>query len=609
MSVLARLRGRSPGFWFAVLFGAGVACALPALGIGFYADDYVQVASLRSDAPLGRRIAAVFAFSDGEQGTKAAIADGSLPWWTSPQFRVRFFRPLSGALLAADQALFGLAPLGYHVHSLLWWILWLAGTALLLRWVLSPPLALLAFALFALDDAHWAPIGWIAGRNASVSMAGVVWGLVAYLRFRQDGWRPGAALAVGAWALALLGGEVALSGLMYVVAYELVRARPDGVAHSSRSWRSLRALLPLVLLLAAYAVVYRLTGSGVGNSGVYADPVRDTAAFVAAALRRVPAQWGGLLVSAPLDLWVLTRAQPILTAIGVVAAAAGVPWFWAASRALAPSDREAARWLALGAALSLPPTSAGLLGERSLAAAGMGGAVMLAVMLRHAWQRWRARVPRGRIVAGAGVLVLGLANLVLTVPWLETKLLFARANGRAAEHLALAAAAAVPPPAHAVLLWSDDFMVGSYTPVIARLYQPGALPRFRTLAMAPVDLRMTRAAPDTLDLACTAGTFLGSEWERLFRAGTQPLGPGTIVPLDGLTVEIRQVSQGRPTVIRFRFDAPLEDPSLRFLEWRGRRLRPLALPPIGETRPVYRSPPVLIAPDESDPPALLNHGQ
>ena len=604
MFVLARLRGRSPRFWFAVLFGAGVVCALPALGIGFYADDYVQVTGLRSGAPLADRIASVFAFSDGGEATEALIADGSLPWWTSTQLRVRFFRPLAGALLAADNALFGLSPLGYHVHSLLWWVLWLAGMALLLRRVLSPPLALLAFALFALDDAHWAPVGWIAARNASVSMAGVVWGALAYLRFREDGWRPGAALAVAAWALALLGGEVAVSGFMYVVAYELGRARREGAA---RAWRG---LLPLGILLAAYAIVYRLTGSGVGGSGVYLDPLRDPVGFATAGLRRVPAQWGALLLSAPLDLWVLAPAQPILIAVGLVAAAGAVPWFWMASRALAPSDRDAARWLALGAALSLPPTSSGLLGERSLAAAGMGGAVMIAVMLRHGWQRWRARPPRGRVAAGAGVLVLGLANLVITVPWLETKLLFSRANARAVERLALAAADAVPPPARAVLLWTDDVMVGGYTPAIARLHQPSALPRFRTLAMAPVPLQMTRVAADALELRCTTGTFFSSEWEGLFRPGTQPLPAGSTLALPGLAVEIRQATDGRPTVVRFRFDAPLEDPSLRFLEWRGRRLVPLALPPVGQTRSLFRSPPAVLTPeDEPAPPPLLNPGQ
>src|SRR4029077_11363848 len=95
-----------------------------------------------ADAPLADRIASVFAFSDGGQATRSLIADGSLPWWASAPLRVRFFRPLSASLMAADHALFGLSPLGYHVHSLLWWALWLAGAGVVVGGLLPRPPAL-----------------------------------------------------------------------------------------------------------------------------------------------------------------------------------------------------------------------------------------------------------------------------------------------------------------------------------------------------------------------------------------------------------------------------------------------------------------------------------
>jgi hypothetical protein len=118
--------------------------------------------------------------------------------------------------------------------------------------------------------------------------------------------------------------------------------------------------------------------------------------------------------------------------------------------------------------------------------------------------------------------------------------------------------------------------------------------------MAPVDLQLTRVDASTLDLSSVTGSFLCSEWERLFRAAAQPLPAGTVLPLDGLTIEVRQATEGRPTVVRFRFDASLEDPSLRFLEWRGRRLVPVVLPAIGQTRPVFRSRPLLATPAEPE---------
>jgi hypothetical protein len=590
MSLIARVRQRSVRFCLGVLFGVGLVCSLPALAAGFYADDYLQLAKLESVASAPVRLASLFTFAPGGAATRDLIADGSAPWWTTPRLQIRFFRPLSAALMLADHALFALHPLGYHLHSLLWWLLWLGGTALLFRRLFSARLGVLAFALFAVDDAHWLPIGWIANRNATVAMACVVWGLLAYLRCREDGWRPGAWLALGAWALALLAGEVALSGLMYVVAYELLRDRPGDAGRLRGRLRPRLPLLALGLLLAGYAVLYRLTASGVRGSGAYINPLGDFTAFIRAVATRVPAQFGALVFGSPLDLWLVTPLQPIFVAIGLVAIVAAVPWFLRATHALPAPDRNSARWLALGSALSLIPTSAGLLGERSLAAASVGSAAMLAVLLRHGWKRLREARHFRRVALGVGVIALAIPNLVVAAPWLVTKLVFLRANGRALEQLAATADQGTPARARTVLLWSDDFLIGSYTAAIARIGRPGALPSFRVLAMAPVDLQMTRVAPDELELSCSEGSLLISEWERLFRADGEPLPAGSVLPLSGLTVRIMQDVGGRPSRVRFRFDVPLDDASLRFVEWRGRRLVPVELPALGETRPLFRSP-------------------
>ncbi|HEX3697610.1 MAG TPA: hypothetical protein VH374_19720 [Polyangia bacterium] len=611
-----KITPRRRGYGFAVLFGLGLLCSLPALTAGFYADDYVQLTKLESPTPLSARLSSLFTFSPGGAATSDLIASGQLPWWTSPQFQVRFFRPLSAALMIADHALFGLRPLGYHLHNLLWWLLWLAGTALLFRRVLSPPLALLAFAVFAVDDAHWLPIGWIAARNATVAMTCVVWGLLGYLRYREEDWRPGIVLAVGAWALGLLAGEAAVSGLMYVVAYELTAG---GSGRDGSLWRRVRSLVPVGILLIGYAALYRLTGSGVRGSGAYIDPVRDGAAFLGAAAQRVPAQFGALVFGAPLDLWLLPPLQPILIAIGVVAVVATMPWFRATARALPAPDQRGARWLAWGAALGLLPTSAGLLGERSIAAASVGGAVLVAALLRQtkAWQRASRSIAapddkslRSRRLRRVGLFIglwaLALPNLVLAAPWLVTKLLFMRWNGHLVEHVAETAVAGAGPARRTVLLWSDDAFVGSYTPIVARLGHPDALPSFRVMAMAPVDLEITRVAPDTLELGCVGAPLLASEWERLFRTPAQPLVAGMTLPLDGVTVRVVADVGGRPSRVQFRFVVPLDDPSLRFLEWRGRRLVSAELPPLGQTRRLYRSPPLIAADDHN---RLLNHGQ
>jgi len=54
--------------------------------------------------------------------------------------------------------------------------------------------------------------------------------------------------------------------------------------------------------------------------------------------------------------------------------------------------------------------------------------------------------------------------------------------------------------------------------------------------------------------------------------------------LTGMTVEVTElIADGRPAEAAFRFDTPLEDRSLRWLEWIEGRFRPWSPPPIGET--------------------------
>ena len=88
-------------------------------------------------------------------------------------------------------------------------------------------LACLALALlvFTLDSSHTWPVAWIANRNALVAAVPALLGLVAHLRWREQGWRPGLPLSMLGLGVGLLGGEAALGVFAYVGAYELVGAR------------------------------------------------------------------------------------------------------------------------------------------------------------------------------------------------------------------------------------------------------------------------------------------------------------------------------------------------------------------------------------------------
>ena len=64
-----------------------------------------------------------------------------------------YYRPLMLTSLAIDRALWGLSPVGHHLHSLLWHLLACGLLAVLLRELVAPLPALVGAALFAVHPA------------------------------------------------------------------------------------------------------------------------------------------------------------------------------------------------------------------------------------------------------------------------------------------------------------------------------------------------------------------------------------------------------------------------------------------------------------------------
>src|SRR5260221_2374153 len=169
----------------------GLLLGLSTLRIGFFTDDYVFVASLEASGPKPPSTFDLYDSAHGRADTQALVARGPFPWWTHPDLKVRFFRPISSALFLLDHAIFRHAPLGYHLHALLWYALFLAGVAFLFKLLFLPPLRIWCSFLFALNAAHAEPLAWLASRHLLIACAPAVWGLVAHLLYREHGFRPG----------------------------------------------------------------------------------------------------------------------------------------------------------------------------------------------------------------------------------------------------------------------------------------------------------------------------------------------------------------------------------------------------------------------------------
>jgi hypothetical protein len=183
-----------------IIIGFALLLALPSLALGFFADDYLFIASLDRRLSFNAPWWDLYRFTPaGARALRRLIVEGRFPWWTAPDFRVHLVRPLSSALLAFDHAVFGHHALGWHLHSLLWYAALLAAAGAFFRSVLPTRSATLALLVFALSDANVFPFSWLSARHGLQAATFVTVGITAHVRARRNDWRAGAARTCAWW--------------------------------------------------------------------------------------------------------------------------------------------------------------------------------------------------------------------------------------------------------------------------------------------------------------------------------------------------------------------------------------------------------------------------
>jgi hypothetical protein len=102
----------------------------------------------------------------------------------------------------------------------------------------------------------------------------------------------------------------------------------------------------------------------------------------------------------------------------------------------------------------------------------------------------------------------------------------------------------------------------------------------RSLAGPHRPIQLTRVGDTTIELRPTEG-FLASPIEQWIDRGYEV---GHTVEVTGMRVTVNELTEdGRPALARFEFDVPLENPSLRWIQWNGREVEPVILPPVGQS--------------------------
>ncbi len=578
--VLGRIGRLLASPWMApVAVAIALLLTFRAVDNGLDGDDFYHRAVLGGSERFGEQMRgpqAMFRFLPGDlEAAKQSMDVGFLPWWTDPRIKAEFFQLLTVQTHILDYWLWPDRPELMHAHSLVWFALLVFLAARFYRRILGPTwMAGVAALLFAMEDGHGTPVGWICNRNILIAASFGIGCLIAHDAWRREGKRWAFWVALLLWACSLCSKEAGIATSAYLFGYALW-------LDESTLWKRFLTLVPYGVVLVVWRIVRDSLGYGVEHLGVYIDPITDPTRFVMALVERYPVfllgQWAG-----GADLSVAIRkllGSPLWwIAIGYVCVLGLL--FWPVLR----RDRIA-RFFTTGMLLSVIPICATFPTDRLLMFVGLGA---FGLLVRFWYAVFSADGPRPKFLAWRVVAVPIALLLVVLHLVFSPMLLTVRATAPTGPRW-FVNRLYVRVPFDETIEQQDLVIINPPSPMQASycllLYEHERMPSPRAVrSLAPGFGRMTVLRTDerTIEVEPKAG-YLDFFLDRLFRNEKNPLKLGEEVRVARMTATVVSLTEdGRPARVAFRFDVPLEDASLRWLRFHKGDFVPWAPPAVGE---------------------------
>lgn len=582
--------------WAAILFGLLVRFVV--VPTPFFSDGLSQLAYLADSGTVSyafQNDLDLFRFLDpDDDAIGARMSEGALPWRFEDSQRIANLRPVASLLMALDYRLFGTNSLVAHVHSFLWFVLFVLVAHRLFVRLLHPRAALIATLATIASPATIMAIKWWSARNATLAAVFGAIAMVFYLEWQKAGGLRPMCLALLSLALSLLSCEAGLQAFAFLVAAAIVHAR-DGIA------RAVRGIAPAFGLVLLYFVARSRLGYGVANNALYVNPLSEPSEFLANIADKWHVAISGALFNvvnessvSPAPLWVLV---PLMCAFGFVALVA-------MRRVAFDNERGKARlwlWLCIGTIASLLPcfASRSTLRPWTFIIPQLGILALFASMVTTAWHSPNAgRSPKMKVVRAVSVLLVLATCIALPARthW------HAIQGTRQSRHLDSMESrhARFPEQLRELITADTRRIVFLQSPKVAmptgilRLWHGVDLDEGATTFTCS-DVRaagrsLTRVGANTLRLASPEPLVRAND---MFRYDERaPLRAGQTIELDAITVTIGEVRDwtspdgavtvARPYSAEFAFDEPLDDRTL-LLNWNKGAFESVPLPGIGQT--------------------------
>ncbi|MCG8671765.1 MAG: hypothetical protein MI867_20340 [Pseudomonadales bacterium] len=552
----------------------------PALIAGFMGDDFIHLALFKSglpvSAPNDASLFGLFSFMDADPIRNKELMDlGLLPWWTFPDMKYAFWRPMTELTHGLDALLWPGNSILMHLHSIIWYLALCFLVYKLFELVFGkahPTLVLLGLALYALDSSHGFTLSWIANRNGLIAATFGIASIYTYIDSQKRNSFLIQLSSIAFLALALFSAEIGISTVGYLGAFALFLDK--------RGWfKGCLALLPHMTVVILWWLLYKSLGFGAANADAYyIDPVAAPVEFLTAVLQRLTVLFGSQWGFVPAEIYGFAGKAPLLANLVLLIAIV------ICSIALAVSARALkvsalARFWFFGALFSALPVCSALPHDRLLLFIGVGAIGLILEVLRLSAQdhqdidRFKGKPTLRTIIPNGSRGMRFLFSCFFGFHLIISPLF-------------------LPFMAYSPKLWADQIdMAPASFPKIANLSEKHLIlfnvpisssqaltvwrfnngkeipRRLLPISNYVSELTLTKTAVNEFEISKENG-FIQNGEESVRNLSTQPFRLGEQVHLNGLTISIIEINEAnRPSRIKLAFEPNFKQENLVFLSW------------------------------------------
>ena len=580
---------------------------LPALKTGLVMDDLVQrIPQLKpSQIPpalyhtgtvpdntgeLSTVLFETFGFPRDRTRREMTRNYGIMPWWLSNEAKCALWRPFTAFTHWLDYRVFPDSPTLMHAHNITWFAIVVFLMTFIYRRIIGPTgIAALAALMFVLDKNTYFPVMFVANRGFMVALC---FGLLCF--YMHHKWRSAnsiiaAILSVIFFSLSLLSNEAGVSTFAFILAYALVLDR--------ETWsKRLLSLLPAILLIIIWRIIYQALGYGVAGIGeAYLYPGHEPLKFLYHLPGYIVGVIAGQLSAVSPEIYIAVNAQYhyILSIFYITFTIVAIVLFFP----VIVRNALARFWFAVMIFAAVPVVAAP--GGKNFGFVAIGAFGLIAVFARDLIknQSWLPPSRFYKRLAWIFCIILLVAHIPLavisklTTPRVAPTILGALANPKGLSNASLSNESNV-------VIVNAPCQLSVCAMPFNEAYYGRPIPKsIRALAFAYTALEIERIEEKSIVVRSkesnifTANKSSPLHFAHGFAIVDQLVSHKRMFEnrrtfvLKGMTVDVLALDDdGLPKEISFTFDAPLDDNSFNWLQfdWYLFQYKPFHLPKVGQ---------------------------